>query len=107
LIFENGKALEIEAIWGEPLRRAAAAGTPTPRLEILYSLLKSLDQARQRAAGPTIDRYESRLELGCSSRITVRNLQRTVPVDVAALQEVRPTGFASHVLAFLEMSRRN
>lgn len=48
--FENGKALEIEAIWGEPLRRAAAAGTPTPRLEILYSLLKSLDQARQRAA---------------------------------------------------------
>lgn len=49
--FENGKALEIEAIWGEPLRRAAAAGAPTPRLEILYSLLKSLEQAPQRAAG--------------------------------------------------------
>jgi len=48
--FENGKALEIEAIWGEPLRRAAAAGAPTPRLEIIYSLLKSLDRARQRAA---------------------------------------------------------
>jgi len=45
--FENGKALEVEAIWGEPLRRAAAAGAPTPRLQILYSLLKSLERGRQ------------------------------------------------------------
>jgi 2-dehydropantoate 2-reductase len=45
--FENGKALEVEAIWGEPLRRAAAAGAPTPQLQILYSLLKSLERGRQ------------------------------------------------------------
>ncbi len=48
LDFEERKPLEIEAIWGEPLRRAAAAGAATPRLETLYSLLKILDQTRKR-----------------------------------------------------------
>ena len=48
LDFESGKPLEIEAIWGEPLRRAAAAGAKMPRLEILYALLKSIDRVRQR-----------------------------------------------------------
>ncbi len=43
LDWEAGKPLEIEAIWGEPLRRAAAAGSHTPRLEMVYALLKSLD----------------------------------------------------------------
>ena len=38
-----GRPLEIEAIWGEPLRRATAAGAPAPRLEIVYALLKALD----------------------------------------------------------------
>jgi 2-dehydropantoate 2-reductase len=38
-----GRPLEIEAIWGEPLRRAIAAGAPAPRLEIVYALLKTLD----------------------------------------------------------------
>jgi len=47
LDFEAGKPLEIEAIWGEPLRRALAAGATTPRLEIVYSLLKSIDHVRQ------------------------------------------------------------
>jgi 2-dehydropantoate 2-reductase len=47
LDFEAGKPLEIEAIWGEPLRRALAAGAPAPRLEIIYSLLKSLDHVRR------------------------------------------------------------
>jgi len=47
LDWEAGKPLEIEAIWGEPLRRAALAGAPTPRLEILYALLKSLDRTRR------------------------------------------------------------
>ncbi|PYI84161.1 MAG: hypothetical protein DMF09_09145 [Verrucomicrobia bacterium] len=50
--WENGKPLEIEAIWGEPLRRAAAAGANTPRLEIIYALLKSLD-ARRDARQPS------------------------------------------------------
>jgi len=40
--FEEGKPLEIEAIWGEPLRRAKAAGANMPRLEELYDSLKSL-----------------------------------------------------------------
>ena len=42
--WEAGRPLEVEAIWGEPLRRAAAAGAQTPRLEIVYALLKSLSQ---------------------------------------------------------------
>ena len=48
LDFESGKPLEIEAIWGEPLRRAIAAEAPAPRLEVVYSLLKSVDQTRGR-----------------------------------------------------------
>ncbi len=46
LDWEAGRPLEVEAIWGEPLRRAAAAGAQTPRLEIVYALLKSLDRTR-------------------------------------------------------------
>jgi 2-dehydropantoate 2-reductase len=45
--FESGKPLEIEAIWGEPLRRAAAAGAKTPRLEMLHSLLNVMDRQRK------------------------------------------------------------
>ncbi|MEP6685611.1 MAG: 2-dehydropantoate 2-reductase, partial [Verrucomicrobiota bacterium] len=41
--FENGKPLELEAIWGEPLRRASAAGAQMPRLEELYVSLRALD----------------------------------------------------------------
>lgn len=52
LDFEAGQPLEIEAIWGEPLRRAAAAGASTPRLQLVYSALRSLDQVR-RAKGRT------------------------------------------------------
>ena len=47
LDFEAGKPLEIEAIWGEPARRALAAGADVPRLQQLYSTLKSMDQMRQ------------------------------------------------------------
>jgi 2-dehydropantoate 2-reductase len=47
LDFEAGHPLEIEAIWGEPLRRAAAAGAPTPRWQLVYSILRSLDQVRR------------------------------------------------------------
>ena len=34
--FEEGRAVEVEAIWGEPLRRAVAAGAEMPELERLY-----------------------------------------------------------------------
>ena len=47
LDFEAGRALEVEAIWGEPLRRAQASGTAMPRLEQLYALLKSLNARRE------------------------------------------------------------
>lgn len=41
-----GRPLETEAIWGEPLRRAQAAGVETPQLEKLYRQLVGLDQAQ-------------------------------------------------------------
>ncbi|MDP9004249.1 MAG: 2-dehydropantoate 2-reductase [Verrucomicrobiota bacterium] len=46
--FQAGRPLEIEAIWGEPLRRAKAAGASTPHLEELYAELKQLDQIHRR-----------------------------------------------------------
>jgi len=35
-----GREVEVEAIWGEPLRRAQAAGAPMPRLAALYARLR-------------------------------------------------------------------
>lgn len=43
--FKAGRPLEVEAIWGEPLRRAVAAGVATPRLALLYALLRRLTKA--------------------------------------------------------------
>jgi 2-dehydropantoate 2-reductase len=40
--FVGGKPLEVEPIWGEPLRRARAKGVSTPRLEALYARLCEL-----------------------------------------------------------------
>jgi 2-dehydropantoate 2-reductase len=40
--FQAGREVEVDAIWGEPLRRAAAAGVPTPRLALLHALLRAL-----------------------------------------------------------------
>lgn len=37
-----GREVEVEAIWGEPLRRAESRGATLPRLRYLYSLLKQL-----------------------------------------------------------------
>jgi 2-dehydropantoate 2-reductase len=47
LDLEAGHALEVEAIWGEPLRRAQAQGAAMPRLEQLYTQLKTLDAQRE------------------------------------------------------------
>lgn len=46
--FGAGRPLEIEAIWGEALRRAQAVGVETPRLKELYERLLALDHARRR-----------------------------------------------------------
>jgi 2-dehydropantoate 2-reductase len=37
-----GREVEVEAIWGEPARRASAAGVVLPRLEALYKQLRAL-----------------------------------------------------------------
>ncbi|VVM07276.1 2-dehydropantoate 2-reductase [Methylacidimicrobium tartarophylax] len=42
--FLAGRSIEVEAIWGEPLRRAQKLGVPTPRLQALYALLRALDR---------------------------------------------------------------
>lgn len=44
--FELGREVEVEAIWGEPYRRAQSAGAETPRLGMLYALIKRLAAAR-------------------------------------------------------------
>jgi len=40
--FEMGREVEVESIWGEPLRQATRANTDVPRLEMLYALIKKL-----------------------------------------------------------------
>jgi 2-dehydropantoate 2-reductase len=40
--WQLGRAVEVEAIWGEPLRQGVAAGAAMPRLELLYRLLHRL-----------------------------------------------------------------
>ena len=48
-----GREVEVEAIWGEPLRRAQAAGAAMPRLEWLYGRLKELT-GRRPGCGSTL-----------------------------------------------------
>lgn len=40
--FRAGREVEVEAIWGEPLRRARAKGVAVPRLEALYQRLREV-----------------------------------------------------------------
>ena len=49
--WEAGRPLEVEAIWGEPLRQGQAAGVAMPHLATLHAILEGLD--RQRAAETT------------------------------------------------------
>jgi len=44
--FVEGKAMEIDAIFSEPLRRARTLGVPVPGLALLTTLLKSLNHSR-------------------------------------------------------------
>jgi 2-dehydropantoate 2-reductase len=39
---ESGREVEVESIWGEPLRQALAAGAETPALGLLYALLRRM-----------------------------------------------------------------
>jgi 2-dehydropantoate 2-reductase len=45
--FERGQALEWEALFAEPLRRAQKVGVKTPRLKALCSLLQELDPGQR------------------------------------------------------------
>jgi 2-dehydropantoate 2-reductase len=51
---EFRRPLEVAAIWGEPLRQARRAGAKSPRMEMLYALLKSIDDARAREEPPSM-----------------------------------------------------
>ena len=42
--FVEGREVEVEAIWGEPLRRAQQAGVSVPLIEELYETICSLNQ---------------------------------------------------------------
>ena len=39
---QEGRPVEVEAIWGEPWRQGVAAGAAMPRLEMLYHLLRRI-----------------------------------------------------------------
>jgi 2-dehydropantoate 2-reductase len=45
--YREGRPIEIEEIWGEPVRRAKTVGAPVPRLEMLYWLIQRLLVARK------------------------------------------------------------
>lgn len=49
--FREGRSIEVEEIWGEPVRRAKSVGVPVPRLEMLYWLIKRLLAARKVKGG--------------------------------------------------------
>ena len=44
--WREGRPVEVEAIWGEPLRQGLAAGASMPRLALLYALLLRLTRPR-------------------------------------------------------------
>jgi 2-dehydropantoate 2-reductase len=50
--FLAGREVEVEAIWGEPLRRARSLGVAVPRLESLYSRLLVLCPGARQPSGP-------------------------------------------------------
>jgi 2-dehydropantoate 2-reductase len=47
LDWEAGRPLEIEPILGEPRRRPVTVGANVPGLEVVYTLLKSLGEAKR------------------------------------------------------------
>lgn len=46
--FAEGRDVEVEEIWGVPVRRAKSVGVPVPRLEMLYWLIKQRIAARSK-----------------------------------------------------------
>jgi 2-dehydropantoate 2-reductase len=50
--FVEGREVEVESIWAEPLRRARAAGVEMPRLERLLERIRASIKARETGAKP-------------------------------------------------------
>jgi 2-dehydropantoate 2-reductase len=44
--FELGRPVEVEAIWGEPMRQGIAAGAKMPRLALLHSIIRHVTEQR-------------------------------------------------------------
>ncbi len=44
--YELGRPVEVEAIWGEPLRQGLAAGAKMPRLALLYGIIRQVTERR-------------------------------------------------------------
>ena len=44
--YELGRPVEVEAIWGEPLRQGLAAGANMPRLALLYGVIRHVTERR-------------------------------------------------------------
>jgi 2-dehydropantoate 2-reductase len=42
--YELGRPVEVEAIWGEPLRQGLAAGAKMPKLEMLHGIIRHLTE---------------------------------------------------------------
>ncbi len=54
--YELGRPLEVEAIWGEPLRRATGAGASMPHLQRLYEELSAVNFSIMNPAGAVSSR---------------------------------------------------
>lgn len=50
--FQAGRELELESIWGEPVRRARAKGVPVPRMSLLYAVLRGIASTRTTTQPP-------------------------------------------------------
>jgi len=48
--FDAGRPLEVEAIFGNPLKAAQASGIQTPRIEMLYHQIKAIDRRLTQAS---------------------------------------------------------
>jgi 2-dehydropantoate 2-reductase len=49
--YELGRPVEVEAIWGEPLRQGLAAGAKMPRLALLHALIRHVAERRALRGG--------------------------------------------------------
>lgn len=76
--YETKQPLEVEAILGEPVRRAHAAGVPAPYMTAQYGLVRFLDRVNR----GEISRYESQAAPSPRGQATPQ-AANTLPSDLA------------------------